>query len=142
MARAASKKTRFPINSTKAAYEAGFLTALQQCQQILVRGARSFGEAIDAYAQIEREVSAKAQESIKADVTGQGANLEGADLRIENTPKGLFIDLVPVQVPQQGQASREGAAPSTPAVKRTPAKKVGATVTPLNRASRRAAAKQ
>jgi hypothetical protein len=100
----AAKAKRYAINSAQAAYAAGFLTAAQQYKGILVNGARSFGDAVDQFQKIESSVAEIAKKHITADLTTQGAKLDGFDFQLENTPKGLFIELVPVQIPPQVQA--------------------------------------
>jgi ribosomal protein L9 len=103
-AKAAPKAKRYAVESAQAAYTAGFLTAAQQFTNILVRGARSFGDAIDQYQKIEQGVAQKAQELITAELKGKGVKLDGFDFKLDNTPKGLFIELVPVQLPPEVQA--------------------------------------
>lgn len=110
-AKAAPKAKRYPVQSAQAAYAAGFLTAAQQFTNILVRGARSFGEAIDQFQKIEQGVGQKAQELITAELTNQGAKLEGMDFKLDNTPKGLFIELVAPQAPADAQQQASNVPP-------------------------------
>jgi ribosomal protein L9 len=126
VARVAKAAKRFPIQSAQAAYAAGFLTAAQQHANILMHGARSFGEAIDQYQKIEREIGEVAKTHLTNDLKAQGAKLDGMDFKLENTAKGLFVELVPVQLPPEvqkavGEAEKQMAAkkaPAKPAAKR------------------------
>jgi hypothetical protein len=127
VARVAKAAKRFPIQSAKAAYAAGYLTAAQQHAAILMHGARSFGEAIDQYQKIEREIAEQAKTLVTNDLKAQGAKLDGMDFKLENTPKGLFVELLPVQLPPELQAQLEEQAKQAelakPAAKRPAAKR-------------------
>jgi hypothetical protein len=142
MARAAKAAKRFTIVSAQAAYAAGFMTAAQQYKGILVNGARSFGEAIDQFNKIEDNVAQIAKKHVTEDLVKQGAKLDGFDFKLENTPKGLFVELVPVQLPPQVQAQLAEQLKQTAAKKAPAAKKAAPAVqTPPGRpASKRALA--
>jgi hypothetical protein len=135
VAKAASKAKRYAVKSAQAAYAAGFLTASQQYTNILVRGARSFGDAIDQFQKIEQGVSQKAQELLMAELKEQGAKLDGFDFKLDNTPKGLFIELVPAQAPADTQQQAANVPPQVAEM----AKKLSAQPAP---AAKKAAAKR
>jgi hypothetical protein len=130
MARATKAAKRFTIVSAQAAYAAGFMTAAQQYKGILVNGARSFGEAIDQFNKIEDNVAQIAKKHVTEDLVKQGAKLDGFDFKLENTPKGLFVELVPVQLPPQVQAQLAEQEKQAAAANKAPAAKKAAPLAP------------